>query len=165
MDIASQRWKEPSYSKREINDAGIKIRSVNITERERNQALEVIDNWRSAHAYPLHIFYMNLRRRVESRSDVYVAERLKRLESIVGKLKREERMELYRMQDLGGCRMVLPTLDEVYKFSERLQKSRIRHEHKKTNDYIQSPKKSGYRSLHLVYKFVTETKGKEIVKS
>lgn len=71
-------------------------------------------------------------------------------------------MQLYRMQDLGGCRMVLPTLDEVYTYSEKFQQSRIRHELKKTNDYIQTPKKSGYRSLHLVYKFKTDTPDKEI---
>lgn len=33
---------------------------------------------------------------------------------------------------------------------------------KKTNNYIQNPKKSGYRSLHLVYKFKTDTPDKEI---
>ena len=71
-------------------------------------------------------------------------------------------MQLYRMQDLGGCRMVLPTLQDVYAYSERFQKSRIRHELKKVNDYIQAPKKSGYRSLHLVYRFKTDTPDKEI---
>lgn len=105
---------------------------------------------------------MNLRRKASSRGDILVAERLKRMESIVGKLQREEGMQLYRMQDLGGCRMVLPTLNDVYLFSEKFQKSRIRHELKKLNDYIKTPKKSGYRSLHLVYRFRTDTIEKDI---
>lgn len=162
MSISQPRWKTPEYTKKEINNAGAMIRDSAISEKDHNNALKVIDNWRSAHAYPLHVFYMNLRAKSGSRKDILVAERLKRMESIVGKLKREGGMQLYRMQDLGGCRMVLPTLDEVYTYSEKFQQSRIRHELKKTNDYIQTPKKSGYRSLHLVYKFKTDTPDKEI---
>lgn len=162
MDIKQPRWKEPEYSKRQINWAGIVIRNNAASFEERAEALKIIDNWRSAHAYPLHVFYMNLRGKAGSREDILVAERLKRMESIIGKLQREEGMKLYRMQDLGGCRMVLPTLSEVYKYSEKFQKSRIRHEWKKTNDYIQNPKKSGYRSLHLIYRFKTDTPEKKI---
>ena len=162
MSISQPRWKTPEYTKKEINNAGAMIRDSAISEKDHNNALKVIDTWRSAHAYPLHVFYMNLRAKSGSRKDILVAERLKRMESIVGKLKREGGMQLYRMQDLGGCRMVLPTLDEVYTYSEKFQQSRIRHELKKTNDYIQTPKKSGYRSLHLVYKFKTDTPDKEI---
>ena len=58
--------------------------------------------------------------------------------------------------------MVLPTLDEVYTYSGKFQKSQIRHELVKVNDYILSPKKSGYRSLHLIYKFKTDTPSKEV---
>lgn len=161
MSIEQTRWKVPEYSKRQINDAGEVIRNENLSDSERKTALAVIDNWRSSHAYPLHVFYMNLRGKVGSRKDILVAERLKRLESIVGKLQREEGMNLYRMQDIGGCRMVVPTIDEVYQYSQRFQKSRIRHELKKVNDYIQNPKKSGYRSLHLIYRFVTDSPGKD----
>lgn len=138
------------------------MRNGIVSTQERSEALKVIDNWRSAHAYPLHVFYMNLRGKAGSREDIVVVERLKRLDSIVGKLQREEGMQLYRMQDLGGCRMVLPTLKEVYSYSEKFQKSRIRHELIKTNDYIKNPKFSGYRSLHLVYKFKTDTPDKDI---
>lgn len=162
MDIRQPRWKKPEYSKSKINQAGNVMRLGTASEEERKEALKIIDNWRSAHAYPLHVLYMNLRGKAGSRSDILVAERLKRLESIVGKLQRESGMQLSRMQDLGGCRVVLPTLDEVYSFSEKFQKSRIRHEFKNEKDYIKEPKKSGYRSLHLVYKFKTDTPEKDI---
>ena len=134
MDIRQPRWKAPEYTKKQINEAGVIIRNDAASFTQRTEALIIIDNWRSAHAYPLHVFYMNLKGKAGSRTDILVAERLKRMESIVGKLKREEGMQLYRMQDLGGCRMVLPTLSEVYAYSEKFQKSRIRHEWKKTND-------------------------------
>lgn len=162
MNIYQPRWKEPEYNKKQINEAGNVMRNGAASEQNRKDALKVIDNWRAAHAYPLHVFYMNLRGKAGSRTDILVAERLKRLESIVAKLQRESGMQLWRMQDLGGCRIVLPTLKEVYSFSEKFQSSHIRHEFKKENDYIKEPKKTGYRSLHLVYKFKTDTPEKDI---
>lgn len=152
----------PEYTKAQINRAGDIIRNNATTPDERAEALVIIDNWRSAHAYPLHVFYMNLRNKAAHKEGVLVAERLKRIDSIVGKLQREESMQLYRMQDLGGCRMVFPTLNDVYTYSTKFQKSHIRHELKKVNDYIKNPKSSGYRSLHLIYKFKTNTPEKEI---
>lgn len=162
MGIDQPRWKTPEYSKKQINEAGTAIRNFDSSTQEYADALKIVDNWRSAHAYPLHVFYMNLRGKAGNRSDILVAERLKRLESIEKKLQREDGMQLYRMQDLGGCRMVLPTIDEVYAYSQKFQKSRIRHELKKVNDYIQNPKKSGYRSLHMIYRFQTDTKEKDV---
>lgn len=162
MSIRQPRWKIPEYSKKQINDAGDIVRAETATSTQREQSLKIIDNWRAAHAYPLHVFYINLRGKAALRSDVLVVERLKRLDSIVGKLQRESGMQLYRMQDLGGCRMVVPTIEEVYSYSSKFQSSKIRHELTKTNDYIQNPKKSGYRSLHMVYKFKTDTPEKDI---
>lgn len=162
MNISQPRWKIPEYTKREINQAGEAIRSSDASPEDRTNALRIIDNWRASHAYPLHIFYINLRGKAGSRADILVAERLKRMESITRKLQHEEKMQLFRMQDLGGCRMVLPALDLVYLYSEKFQKSNIRHELKKVDDYIQNPKKSGYRSLHLIYRFKTETPEKKI---
>lgn len=162
MDIIQPRWKEPEYTKAQINSAGLVVRNPDATTAEIQEARTVIDNWRAAHAYPLHVFYMNLRGKANSRTDIIVAERLKRLDSIVDKLQREPTMELYRMQDLGGCRMILPSIEDVYMYSERFQNSRIRHEAKTPKDYIKTPKTSGYRSLHLIYRFQTDTPEKQI---
>lgn len=157
-EIKQQRWKIAEYTKRQINDAGNTIRRDDATEEELDLATRVIDNWRAAHAYPLHVIYMHLRGMAASREDILVVERLKRLDSIIGKLKREEAMDLWRMQDLGGCRFIVPTVDEVFAFAEKYKNSRVRHEYKRTYDYINKPKPSGYRSLHLVYKFHSDTK-------
>ena len=48
--------------------------------------------------------------------DIVVAERLKRLDSIIKKLEREPTMSLWTMQDLGGCRFIVPSVNEVYKY-------------------------------------------------
>lgn len=157
-EIKQQRWKIVEYSKRQINDAGNIIRKDNTTAEELAFATQVIDNWRAAHAYPMHVIYIHLRRMAAPRNDILVVERLKRLDSIIGKLRRETRMDLWRMQDLGGRRFITPSVDEVFHFAEEYKKSRVRHEYKRTYDYIHNPKPSGYRSLHLVYKYHSEKK-------
>ena len=64
-------------------------------------------------------------------------------------------MELYRMQDLGGCRVIVPTVADVYDMKHRLEASRSRHEPKTPKDYIEKPNPdTGYRSLHLIYKYM-----------
>lgn len=161
MDIKQPKWKVPEYTKKEINAAGEVVRNTS-SPSEYTVAVDVINNWRASHAYPLHVFYMNLRRIAGSRDDVIVAERLKRLESIVDKLKREEEMNLWRMNDLGGCRIVFPTVEEVFRQCKKFRASRIRHEFVKEYDYIQNPKTSGYRSIHLVYKFYSDKPSKAI---
>ncbi len=150
-------WKKPEYTKREINEAGKKIIDPNITTEELGRALSVIDNWRAAHAYPMHTFAINLRRQVESIEGAVVVQRLKRLDTICGKLQRYTDMNLYRMQDLGGCRVIVPTIADVYKVKTQLEKSRMRHEQKTPKDYIANPNpNTGYRGIHMIYKYRSE---------
>lgn len=157
-EIKRPRWKEVKYSRNEVNKAGDIVRKDNPTQEEMDFALQVIDNWRVAHAYPLHVFYMYLRRMAASRSDVLVVERLKRLDSIVEKLKRESKMQLWRMQDLGGCRLIAPSVGEALLYAKKYMGSRVRHAYIGEKDYISDPKRSGYRSFHLIYKYHSEKK-------
>ena len=156
--VAQPKWKELEYSRSQVINAGKTIRKGTATAEEQKAAIDIVDNWRAAHAYPLHIIYMHLRGMRGKRNDVLVAERLKRLDSIINKLKRESNMNLWTMQDLGGCRMIVPTVDDVYHYAEKYEKSRKRHLKKKTYDYIKDPKETGYRSLHIVYEFHSDKK-------
>ena len=150
-------WKKPEYTKRQINDAGKVFVNPEATEEERKEALKVIDNWRAAHAYPMHTFAINLKRQVADIEEAVVVQRLKRLDTICGKLKRFPDMELYRMQDLGGCRVIVPKIENVYQVKTQLETSRIRHEAKPFKDYIQTPNpNTGYRGIHLIYKYKSE---------
>jgi hypothetical protein len=69
-----------------------------------------VKNWRLCRALPLNVIQAGLRARIRRMSlrDVIVAQRLKRFASIMNKLQREPNMELTQMQDLGGCRAILP---------------------------------------------------------
>lgn len=154
--IQQPKWKKVEYSRNQIKKAGSLIRKESLTADEEAYAIKVIDNWRAAHAFPMHVIYMHLRRMAENHPDIIVAERLKRLDSIVMKLKREDRMSLWEMQDLGGCRFVVPELEDVYSYSNRYESSSKRHILKDRDDYIKNPKSSGYRSLHVVYQYQSD---------
>lgn len=143
-------WEIPKYTKSEINKAGSIIANSSSTKEERDNALAILNNWRAAHAYPLQVVCSNLRLR---NPNAIVVQRLKRLESITGKIERFPDMSLYRMQDLGGYRVIVDTLNQVYEAIDKYKNSRIRHILKREYNYIQNPKASGYRSYHMVYQF------------
>lgn len=154
-NIQNDKWEIPKYNKKQINNAGKIITTPDCSQEERSQALEILNNWRASHAYPLQVIASNLRR---TNPNAIVVQRLKRLESITGKIERFPDMNLYRMQDLGGCRVIVDSIDDVYKSIRRYKTSRIRHILKREYDYIQNPKKSGYRSYHMVYQFHSDKK-------
>lgn len=153
--ISNTNWEVPKYSKSEINKAGKIIASGTSSTEEKYHSLKILNNWRSSHAYPLQVITSNLRR---TNPNAIVVQRLKRLDSIMGKIKRFPDMSLYRMQDLGGCRVIVNSIDEVYAVIQKYKKSRIRHVLKREYDYIQNPKQSGYRSYHMVYQFHSDKK-------
>lgn len=151
--IPKTEWARPIYSKKQINKAGQIIANSDSSQEDRNNALEIINNWRATHAYPLHVINAGLRR---GNPNAIVVQRLKRLESITGKIERFPEMQLYKMQDLGGCRVIVDTIDQVYDAVSRYKNSRIRHILKREYDYIQNPKESGSRSYHMVYQFQSD---------
>lgn len=150
-------WKKLEYSKNKIDKAGQRVAIANCSVDEFKEALSVVDNWRAAHGYPLYIITNKLKRMTKGKK-VFVVHRLKRLDSIIAKLQRNEHMSLKNMQDLGGCRVVVPKIEDVYKIADEFENSRVRHKLVKENDYIKEPKKDGYRSLHRVYKYVSDDK-------
>ena len=150
-----EQWEVPKYLKSEINKAGSIIANPSSSKEERDKALIILNNWRAAHAYPLQVICSNLRLR---NPEAIVVQRLKRLDSITGKIERFPDMSLYRMQDLGGCRVIVDTIGQVYEAVNKYKNSRIRHILKREYDYIQNPKDSGYRSYHMVYQFQSDKK-------
>ena len=143
-------WEQPQYSKNKIEKAGKIIANPESTDEEFDNALIILNNWRSSHAYPLQVITNNLRR---NNTNALVVQRLKRLDSIIGKIRRFPEMSLYKMQDLGGCRVIVDSLSQVYWSIAKFKTSHIRHILKKENDYILNPKASGYRSYHMVYQY------------
>ena len=138
------------YSRNQIKNAGKIYVAENTSENNKLQALQIINNWRSAHSFPLQIFYVNLKRMMP---DGIVAQRLKRLYSITKKLSRFPNMSLTTMQDIGGCRVIVNKFKDIKKVVKKLKTSSVRHKLKEEYDYINNPKSDGYRSYHLVYSY------------
>jgi len=65
-------------------------------------------------------------------------------------------MDLARMQDIGGLRAVVNTFNQVKVLEGDYRHSWFQHELITTTDYIANPKTTGYRSVHLVYKYSNE---------
>lgn len=144
----------PQYSREAVNRAGRTLTQTNPPPDEYARAIEVMSNWRSSHAYPINTFQATLRERLKTIDPhAIVAQRLKRAPSIIAKLRREPSMNLARMQDIGGLRAVVASLSKVYALEERYKTTRFQHQLVDEDDYIIRPKASGYRSVHLIYKY------------
>jgi ppGpp synthetase/RelA/SpoT-type nucleotidyltranferase len=148
-------------SKNKINKAGNRLVEFlngngSIKDREVMLALSVLRNFRTCHTYPVNTFQSTLRSKLQKIDpNSIVAQRIKRLPSTVSKLLRFKGMQLARMQDIGGLRAVVGTIDQVHKLSKSyLTSKRLKHELCNHKDYIEKPKPSGYRGIHLVYKYV-----------
>lgn len=120
--------------------------------------MAVVNHWRAAHSFPLNALQMNLRNNAEAVSnEAFVAQRLKRRTSIETKLERIPRLRLSELQDIGGCRAVLPTVGDALALVDRLRSSPMKHKRwKKDADYIAAPRKTGYRGIHLLYAYHTD---------
>ena len=144
----------------QINKAGDAL----VTNPQDAAAAESLEMWRQIHATPLqkvHDFLMNCvgQCTLECDGNVIFSNRLKRSEAIINKLRRFSAMDLTRMQDLAGIRMVLytscPPEHELHDVNQIFQhclanlteQFRVRD---KIFHYIDNPKDSGYRAIHLV---------------
>jgi hypothetical protein len=147
-------WTVSNYTKGEVTRAGRVLIDPNATQDNRMHALDVMSSWRSAHAYPMHAILMMLRRKAaDIDQGAIVVQRHKRAPSIINKLNRFPQMELSRMQDIGGCRAIVNTVRDVEKLREHIQTSSTRHKLHREYDYIRKPKETGYRGIHLTYKY------------
>ncbi|MDR2924364.1 MAG: RelA/SpoT domain-containing protein [Azoarcus sp.] len=141
------------YSREDVNRSGKLLLSQDKLE-ESNHVIDIVDNWRAAHAYPTQVIFVTLKRRAESIfKGAQVGQRIKRLPSIIKKLEKEKEMKLSQMQDIGGCRVILNDIQQVYRLQEKIESSRWKHEKLQGKNYIKNPKNSGYRGIHLRYRY------------
>ena len=147
-------WPTPRFSKSEINKAGSILVSSNPPPEDHNWAQEVLTNWRACHGYPINTFQATLRQKLRHvDTNALVAQRLKRAPTIVDKLTRYPKMKLARMQDIGGLRAVMSTIEQVRKLESDYRNSRFKHKLVNSQDYLTHPKADGYRSSHLIYRY------------
>lgn len=112
------------------------------------RAIDVVDAFRGAHAYPLRMANANLRYYVRGYGDrPNVTQRLKKFPTVIDKLRRQPTMQLANMEDIAGVRAVLPDQAAVDAVARRLRKNWKIHRYR---DYVRQPKSSGYRAIHVI---------------
>ena len=162
-------WAKPEgYSKKKVDWAGNILIDETSSEEDKNKAINILDNWRASHRYPMHIFKKRLKNVSEKMDkEAFVVQRLKRFPSIIKKLQRvyqgdKPTMKLSQMQDIAGCRVVMPTIKQARELYEKhYLKGHIKHNQVNEKDYMLIPKKDGYRSIHLIYRYNSDKKGKQ----
>lgn len=142
------------YSRKEITKAGVLLLTSNF-ENEKNIALNKINDWRTNHVEPLKVMKRRLVRLINNNSisPILISQRLKRLTSIENKLILNPKMGLGGMQDVGGYRAVLKDVKDLNRLKTLLENTSNYHRFEKNNDYVNTPKNSGYRSIHYIYKY------------
>jgi ppGpp synthetase/RelA/SpoT-type nucleotidyltranferase len=149
------------FSKSQIDKAGAKLARIKpyIDDDDRELALEIMNNYRAAHNLPLLVFRVDLATRAR-KVDVTVtlAQRLKRMPAIEAKLRRLSSMRLTQMEDIGGCRAVVRSVQMVRRLRKMYEKSRSKHKRLHIVDYLTAPRETGYRGVHLIYAYHSNTK-------
>lgn len=150
------------YTNSQISKAGRVIIS-SMDDAEYMQAVEIINDWRALHLPALDELRNALvSTLLDKNIHLYsVSHRLKRFSSIQNKLDRNPESRLGTLQDIGGLRIVVPTMSVLNKSLDIILKSVPEHFEftKSPINYIERPKDiSGYRSVHLVYKYHSKNK-------
>jgi ppGpp synthetase/RelA/SpoT-type nucleotidyltranferase len=147
------------HSNKEVNRAAAELVSPSDAESFK-RAVEIVAEWRTLHYGMVWLFRSILD--VETRTidpEGFVADRLKRIPTIIEKLGRQPHMKLSTMQDIGGLRAVVDNVAQARALSDRLSTMKpiglasAFSLKLPIKDYIQNPAASGYRGLHLVYRY------------
>ncbi len=140
-----------AYSNSDYKKLGDRIRADinNISDAD----YEMLQYLRTSYKSPLSTVFNSLEQLAHKvDANCVCTYRIKRIESIISKLIRFPEMQVNRAEDIAGCRCILSNEKQVYDLYHRILKriSKLPFEIKgKINDYIENPKESGYKSIHL----------------
>lgn len=153
-------WPEPASSRNQIRLLGKRIVAAH---QARGILLWGIDldgedyqrfqNWRASHGAVLNTAQAWLRRLSQAEAPI-VGQRLKRLDTIVDKLVTGRSRDLSTMNDIAGVRAIFRSEEKLLEFRGLMDCSRAKHSLTHDLDkfnYIEEPKNTGYRGIHLVY--------------
>ena len=152
-------YPEPKYPRGMVDLAGDTLIDQATDLDAYEHALQIINNWRSCHHLPLRFFRVWLTR-IATQVDptCLIAQRIKRLPAIKLKLEllRRHSVTLSEMQDIGGCRVVVKNLAVLNQLVRSHERSQVQYKLDYKDDYIERPKNTGYRGIHLIYRYRSE---------
>lgn len=153
------KYTKPEYSKDEVDAAGQELAEKGVVGAAESGAIYVVQNWVASHQFPLNTLRRTLNNRAQGIApDAVLSQRTKRVRTIAAKLARLKRLRLSGLQDIGGCRAIMPEAADARELVTTYIDRGAGHTHEfvRAADYVLEPKASGYRSYHLVYSFNTE---------
>ncbi|KOA44123.1 RelA/SpoT domain-containing protein [Bifidobacterium animalis] len=142
-------------SRSAANKAGEQIRksSPQFADDTYHDAVVQAMQWRNQHFAPTQQCFRQILDAIDDIDGAVATFRLKRLISIENKLRRANSdFKLGALDDIGGCRVILDSIDQVEQVKNALTKRFSLKNGNKIKDYIQQPQTSGYRSCHLFAK-------------
>lgn len=148
-------------TKHQLRKIGKKIRNNEILTPEDEIKFS---EFRKGHDKILSNFRSRLNNQLckEENKNVIFAQRLKKRETIINKLQdRHTEMDLLRMHDIAGMRLIFPNISLLQKFRNTFVaspgKKYIRTNELDKYNYIKNPRKiTGYRGIHDIYEEKTE---------
>lgn len=120
-------------------------------EPEILEPFRLVQQWRAMQIDPTRIVFEQLQQISKLIPHSLVTFRLKRTSSIIKKLARKNtNLRLGSMDDIGGCRLIVDNIDQVYFAAKKISECLEVKEQRGVKDYIAIPQESGYRSLHII---------------
>ena len=148
------------YSRNKINKSGKVLLAGPEMGFSYTDANLVVEDWRKLHMIPLQELVEEVTRVLADGGvqAAFSSHRLKRMTSIIAKLRHNPGMGLGGLQDIGGARFVFEDIDSLLKAQKIISQASFEHfvTDREPYDYVAKPKASGYRSIHFTYKYVSD---------
>ncbi len=138
-------------SKSQVNKLG---KSLRVTIREsrtiQKDDLEKLQEYRTSFKEDIAPVFEDVAKVAKKiRRDSLISLRIKRIESILSKIKREPTMSLGNMGDIAGCRLILHSKSALSLIKNEILK---KYDVVNIKDYIKEPKPDGYKGYHIYIK-------------
>lgn len=151
------------FSKSQLKKIGEKLRHSKILSIEEEEILSV---FRLGHQGIMGMFRKYHKKLLDKYDEKYrgvcFASRLKKRKTLINKLaSRHQHMDLSRMNDIAGCRLIFPNLLKLFEYRRKFIEQMTNNKRFKRlydeniYNYIQNPRNTGYRGIHDVYEEVT----------
>lgn len=159
-EIDVSEFPQLEYSKKDVIRAGEALKDQLIWSPEGKTEIQrvfsIANSWRASHAFPMHRMRAELHGRMSAlKVKGLTVARLKQMSSIRNKLNRLSG-NLRQLQDLGGCRAVVPNIEQARILASEIMENSP-HNLKREDPYMDEPRASGYRSHHIVFAFIPRT--------
>ena len=126
-----------------------------VPDAEYTAAVKEARMWRAQHAAPTESCFRQLLEIAPDFPGAVLTFRLKRMQSILEKIRRPGKTyTIGTMDDIGGCRMILEDMEQLERavgvLSNELE---LKKSDKSIKNYVKTPRDDGYRSCHFITRY------------